>query len=585
MELQKRPKQERGGGAAIANAMAALHPKGPRVGGRGFHQQLTRTSGASGSTGFATFASEHRDVLQFADADEAEAVFGMVSLGKDVAGWQATGAAAGGEGSTPEAELSDRSMHQVLPLQSARPQQQQPPQHRIMQQTPAHRSPQLQQPVPPRQPQPQQPPQPSPQQMNRKRSRTGLVLPANDGAASDTDSSNSAPAAAGYHTQAYCAGPQGAGWPQQQGMGGPSAFMPPFPQPFLAAPPWAMPGAGAPMMPPFGAPPFMPPPGMLLPPGMMPFWGAPIVPGIPVDTPSPQPAAAAAQPMLQQQQQQQNVKPSQAGATSSSSPGSRPPALGGSQPAMPPQQHQQPQLLQHQQPAPPPAAPVGPCDSGGIKGGIAAATPAPAGGSLVPQASADAGDAAGAATVAAAAAAAVVSLPLGAAAGTVPAAATAEDVHAVIQELDVASLRSWVVGAFCEDVYLMLLDCWRADSPRVKDAIWAWRLHVRNPRPVGGAPDYKAFLVSLFGLERLHAVVRAAEAGAEEAGSPMLGPAPAGPAGDADTEGATAACNGPPPSADVMAGGPVLAPLSLKLPAPMAPWAAAAAAPAGADDA
>jgi hypothetical protein len=69
----------------------------------------------------------------------------------------------------------------------------------------------------------------------------------------------------------------------------------------------------------------------------------------------------------------------------------------------------------------------------------------------------------------------------------------------------------------------MLLDAWRADSPRARDAIWAWRLHVRAPRPGRAVPDYKAFLVSLFGLERLQAVTVAAAAAGADAGSPLLG--------------------------------------------------------------
>ena len=86
-----------------------------------------------------------------------------------------------------------------------------------------------------------------------------------------------------------------------------------------------------------------------------------------------------------------------------------------------------------------------------------------------------------------------------------------EAVHAAIEQLNVAELKAWVLAHFGEDVYLMLLDVWRPDSPKVRDAIWAWRLHVQQPRPDGAQPDYRAFLVSLFGLEKLLQVSLAAQ--------------------------------------------------------------------------
>jgi len=86
-----------------------------------------------------------------------------------------------------------------------------------------------------------------------------------------------------------------------------------------------------------------------------------------------------------------------------------------------------------------------------------------------------------------------------------------EAVHAAIEQLNVAELKAWVLAHFGEDVYLMLLDVWRPDSPKVRDAIWAWRLHVQQQRPDGAQPDYRAFLVSLFGLEKLLQVSLAAQ--------------------------------------------------------------------------
>jgi hypothetical protein len=79
MELHKRPRHDHGGPAP--SAVHAIGGKAPL--------RTARRGGAGGSLQhFATFANEYKDVLKFADADEAEAVFGMVSLGKDAAGWQ-----------------------------------------------------------------------------------------------------------------------------------------------------------------------------------------------------------------------------------------------------------------------------------------------------------------------------------------------------------------------------------------------------------------------------------------------------------------------------------------------------------------
>jgi hypothetical protein len=102
--------------------------------------------------------------------------------------------------------------------------------------------------------------------------------------------------------------------------------------------------------------------------------------------------------------------------------------------------------------------------------------------------------------------------------------------HAQLEALDLAALKPWVLSHFCEDVYLLLLDVWRPGSAKVADAIWAWKLHVRQPQQSGSAPDYRAFLVSLFGLEKLLQLT-AAERACAGAGCPAAAaaalPAPA----------------------------------------------------------
>lgn len=131
-----------------------------------------------------------------------------------------------------------------------------------------------------------------------------------------------------------------------------------------------------------------------------------------------------------------------------------------------------------------------------------------------------------------------------------------------LEQLDVVALRPWVVDHFCEDVYLLLLDVWRPDSPKVREAIWAWKLHVQGPRPQGTQPDYRAFLVSLFGLDRLTQLSAAAQAARQgsttltkvasstpAAGAAARSPAVQPPAAAADGEGCTrevqgAACGG-----------------------------------------
>ncbi|GBF98501.1 hypothetical protein Rsub_11492 [Raphidocelis subcapitata] len=90
-------------------------------------------------------------------------------------------------------------------------------------------------------------------------------------------------------------------------------------------------------------------------------------------------------------------------------------------------------------------------------------------------------------------------------------------VRAALASLDVAALRCGVVSLYCEDVYLMLLDAWRPDSPRAADAAAAWRRHAAGR----AAPDLRGLLAELFGAARLDAVTAAAVAGAG-AGSPMI---------------------------------------------------------------
>mgnify|MGYP001807529932 CR=1 FL=1 len=125
------------------------------------------------------------------------------------------------------------------------------------------------------------------------------------------------------------------------------------------------------------------------------------------------------------------------------------------------------------------------------------------------------------------------------------AAGPSGDVLAELEQLDLVALKPWVVTQFCEDVYLLLLDVWRPDSAKIREAIWAWKLHLKGPMASGAQPDYRAFLVSLFGLERLTQLTAAAAAARQ--GSSTLAkaasaaPIAAGPLGAAAQDAAVGA--------------------------------------------
>lgn len=120
--------------------------------------------------------------------------------------------------------------------------------------------------------------------------------------------------------------------------------------------------------------------------------------------------------------------------------------------------------------------------------------------------------------------------PAAAAGASTPARSSPVSIHQVLDQFDVVALKPWVLEYFCEDVYLLLLDVWRPDSAMVRNAMWAWKLHIKAPRPGNSAPDYRAFLVSLFGLEKLLELTaqdRAAKGSGSSAGKPAQLPAPA----------------------------------------------------------
>ena len=60
-----------------------------------------------------------------------------------------------------------------------------------------------------------------------------------------------------------------------------------------------------------------------------------------------------------------------------------------------------------------------------------------------------------------------------------------------------ASLRMLQAG-FQQAVYYMLVDVWRAGSERLPDALRSYKAHVAGRR---AKPDWKGFIIGIFGLD------------------------------------------------------------------------------------
>ena len=52
---------------------------------------------------------------------------------------------------------------------------------------------------------------------------------------------------------------------------------------------------------------------------------------------------------------------------------------------------------------------------------------------------------------------------------------------------------------FQSEAYELLVDAWRVDSPKVTEAVRAWKMHIHNY----ARPDMRAFMICIFGLERM----------------------------------------------------------------------------------
>jgi hypothetical protein len=87
---------------------------------------------------------------------------------------------------------------------------------------------------------------------------------------------------------------------------------------------------------------------------------------------------------------------------------------------------------------------------------------------------------------------------------------TPENIARVLPTLDVARIKPWVQHNFCDEAFLLLMDVWRSEAPKVKDAVWAHYSHVERP----DTPDYRAFMVSVFGLDKLVQITQASRVSA-----------------------------------------------------------------------
>ncbi|KAA6417153.1 MAG: hypothetical protein FRX49_12908 [Trebouxia sp. A1-2] len=119
-----------------------------------------------------------------------------------------------------------------------------------------------------------------------------------------------------------------------------------------------------------------------------------------------------------------------------------------------------------------------------------------------------------------------------------PAAAAApETVHCtmgpdegVLQELDLAKAKSCLTRAgFQSPVYYMLVDVWRSGSDKLPDAIRSYKTHVASRK---AKPDWKGFVIGIFGLDVITPMLSKRSGAAEATALPAEAEAPA--AADAD---------------------------------------------------
>mmetsp|Transcript_25093 Transcript_25093/g.54568 ORF Transcript_25093/g.54568 Transcript_25093/m.54568 type:complete len:820 (+) Transcript_25093:133-2592(+) len=95
-----------------------------------------------------------------------------------------------------------------------------------------------------------------------------------------------------------------------------------------------------------------------------------------------------------------------------------------------------------------------------------------------------------------------------AAAGPLPPASSlpfrAEEIDDILNKgIDMKKMkrRFWDHG-FTHEAYMMLVDVWRKESPRLSDALRSYQAHIQNR----ARPNWETFMVSMFGLDKVQAL-------------------------------------------------------------------------------
>eukprot|EP00878_Enallax_costatus_P011130 GHUV01011623.1.p1 GENE.GHUV01011623.1~~GHUV01011623.1.p1 ORF type:complete len:439 (+),score=208.12 GHUV01011623.1:27-1319(+) len=73
------------------------------------------------------------------------------------------------------------------------------------------------------------------------------------------------------------------------------------------------------------------------------------------------------------------------------------------------------------------------------------------------------------------------------------------EVLQVLSQLDLTTARLALSQRYSSKAYLMLVDCWRQDSPKLQAAVRSYKAHMQGQEQ----PDFEAFMVGIFGLERM----------------------------------------------------------------------------------
>ncbi|CAD7699130.1 unnamed protein product [Ostreobium quekettii] len=86
----------------------------------------------------------------------------------------------------------------------------------------------------------------------------------------------------------------------------------------------------------------------------------------------------------------------------------------------------------------------------------------------------------------------------------------------VLSKLDLNKAKVSILRNFTMEAYYLLLDVWRENSPRLGDSIRAYKAHIETRE----RHDWRAFFVSVFGFEKMHALLRRESATTSDVAKP-----------------------------------------------------------------